>query len=148
MMVVIAMAVMSVGFASCGGDDDDEPGGGDNSELVAKLQGEWEFTKGTESFMGYTFTMGKSDLDEMKSMMSMTQGIKIEIWDETLKFSGTKVNGVPYYLKGNQLILDGMDLFEGFTINIKSISSSTLVLHEDINMEGVSIIADLEYRKK
>ena len=39
MMVVIAMAVMSVGFASCGGDDDDEPGGGDNSELVAKLQG-------------------------------------------------------------------------------------------------------------
>jgi len=32
-MIAVAMAVMSVGFASCG-DDDDEPGSGSNSALV------------------------------------------------------------------------------------------------------------------
>lgn len=40
-----------------------------------------------------------------------------------------------------------MDVFDGFTITIKSLTSSTLVLHEVISVEGIDIVADMEYRK-
>ena len=68
--------------------------------------------------------------------------------DETLTFSGTKVNGVNYKLDGNKLILDGMDAMDDISISIKSVTSSTLVLREAFNMEGIDLIADMEYSKK
>ena len=147
LLAVMMAAVLSVGFASCGSDDDDDEITG-GSELVDKLQGTWQFQKGTETVMGMTITMDRSSLSEMKKSMEQMMGSRVEFWDETLSFSGSKVNGVNYTLKGNELILDGMDAMDGISISVKSVTSSTLVLRESISMEGIELTADMEYSKK
>lgn len=147
LMAMIMVAMLSVGFASCGSDDDDDEITG-GSELVDKLQGTWQFQKGTETVMGMTITMDRSSLSEMKKSMEQMMGSRVEFWDETLSFSGSKVNGVNYTLKGNELILDGMDAMDGISISVKSVTSSTLVLRESISMEGIELTADMEYSKK
>lgn len=147
LLVMIMVAMLSVGFASCGSDDDDDEITG-GSELVDKLQGTWQFQKGTETVMGMSITMDRSSLTEMKKSMEQMMGSRVEFWDETLFFSGSKVNGVNYTLKGNELILDGMDAMDGISISVKSVTSSTLVLREAINMEGIELTADMEYSKK
>lgn len=147
LLVMIMVAMLSVGFASCGSDDDDDEITG-GSELVDKLQGTWQFQKGTETVMGMSITMDRSSLSEMKKSMEQMMGSRVEFWDETLSFSGSKVNGVNYTLKGNELILDGMDAMDGISISVKSVTSSTLVLREAINMEGIELTADMEYSKK
>ena len=147
LLAMIMVALLSVGFVSCGDDDDDDdiPGG---SELVDKLQGTWEFQKGTETVMGMTITMDRSSLSQMKQSMEQMMGSKVEFWDETLSFSGSRVNGVSYKLDGKKLILDGMDAMDGFSISVKSVTSSTLVLREEISMEGIDMTADMEYSKR
>ena len=145
-MAIMVVAIVSVSFVSCSKDDDD--GFSSDTELVNQLQGTWEFSKGTEVVMGMTITMDRSSLSEMKKSMEQTMGSKVEFWDETLSFSGSKVNGVNYKLDGNKLILDGMDAMEGISISVKSVSSSALVLREEISMEGIDLTADMEYRKK
>lgn len=146
LMAIMVVAIVSVSFVSCSKDDDD--GFSSDTELVNQLQGTWEFSKGTEVVMGMTITMDRSSLSEMKKSMEQTMGSKVEFWDETLSFSGSKVNGVNYKLDGNKLILDGMDAMEGISISVKSVSSSALVLREEISMEGIDLTADMEYRKK
>lgn len=147
LLTSMMVAILSVGFISCGGDDDeDNRSSGD--ELVTKLQGKWEFYAGKETVMGTTITMDKSTLNEIKSMMSSATGQRVYFWDETLNFNGYQVNGIKYSLKGSQIIMDGMELFEGFTTIVKSINSTTLVLHEVISMEGIDIVADIEYHKE
>lgn len=143
-MLLIALFALPMGLTSCGNDDDDDLSGMDKTEIVSKLQGAWEFYSGKETLMGMTITMDKSSLDEMKSMISSN----VRIWDETLDFNGFKVNGVSYGINGNQLVIDGMELFDGFTITIKSLTSSVLVLHEEIDLDGINIVADMEYHKK
>lgn len=143
----VSTMVMVILFSFCltscdkeNADDTDSQG----NELVTKLQGEWEFFSGKETVMGMTITINQSFLEEMKSMM----GPNITIWDETLEFNGNKINGIKYTLKNNQIIMEGMEEFEGFTITIQSVSSSILVLHETINIEGMDITAEMEYHKK
>lgn len=146
---MMMMTMLCVGFTSCG-DDDEEDGtaGMSDTEIVSMLQGTWNFNSGTESVNGYTIQMSKSDLDEIKSMMSQAMGARVYFWDETLEFSGMKVNGVSYAIKNKQLIMEGMELFDGFSISIKSISSSKLVLHEVFSMDGIEMVADMEYLKE
>lgn len=148
LLTTMMVAMLSVGFVSCGGDDDEDNGSMNGDELVTKLQGKWEFYGGKETVMGTTITMDKSTLNEIKSMMSSATGQRVYFWDETLDFNSYQVNGIKYSLKGNQLIMDGMELFEGFTISIKTINSTTLILHEVISMEGIDIVADIEYHKE
>lgn len=98
--------------------------------------------------MGMTITMDRSSLSQMKAQMEQAIGEKVEFWDETLTFSGSKVNGVSYKLDGRKIILEGIDESDGITVSIKSITSSTLVLREDFSMEGIELTADMEYSKK
>jgi len=147
LLAILMVAMLSFGFASCGSDDDDDDIAG-GSELVDKLQGTWEFQKGTETVMGMTITMDRSSLSQMKQSMEQMMGSKVEFWDETLSFSGSRVNGVSYKLDGKKLILDGMDAMDGFSISVKSVTSSTLVLREEISMEGIDMTADMEYSKR
>lgn len=147
LMAIMMVAMLSVGFVSCGSDDDDDDITG-GSELVDKLQGTWQFQKGTETVMGMTITMDRSSLNEMKKSMEQMMGSKVEFWDEILSFSGNKVNGVNFTLKGNKLVLEGLDSMNGISISVKNVSSSTLVLHEAISIEGIDMMADMEYCKK
>ena len=147
LLTFVMLVMLSVGFTSCGGDDDDDDITS-GSELVDQLQGTWQFQKGTETVMGMTITMDRSSLNEIKKSMEQMMGSKVEIWDETLSFSGSKVNGVNYKLEGNKLILDGMDVMDGISIYVKSVTPSTLVLREIISMEGIDMTADMEYSKK
>lgn len=143
----MALALLSVSLISCSSDDDDDDSGSTNTELIQKLQGSWAFQRGTETIMGMTITMDRSSLDEMRRSMEQAMGEKVEFWDETLTFNGNKVNGTSFTLNGNQIILEGMDIMDGISISVKSVNSSKLVLRESISLEGLSIDADMEYRK-
>jgi len=146
LFTLVMLTMLSLGLSACGDDDDDDITSG--SELIDKLQGTWQFQKGTETVMGMTITMDRSSLSEMKKSMEQMMGSKVEFWDETLSFSGSKVNGVNYKLDGNKLILEGMDAMDGISISVKSVTSSTLILREAISLEGIDLTADIEYSKK
>lgn len=156
------MAILvSVSLVSCG-DDDDVFAGGDVSELI----GTWDFQTGVEKVevMGESVTvaMSRSDLANMKSQLSGMLGARVEIWDETLMFTSSELNGVKYKVDGSKLKLEGQP--DGFSIKIKSVTSTKLVLHEEIDIEemakdldmeeefaglGMStIVADMEYTKR
>lgn len=145
MLAIMMVAMLGLGFVSCGDNNDEE--GSSTSELLEKLQGTWEFSKGTETIMGMTITMDSSTLSEMKNSLEQMMGTKVEFWDETLTFSGTKVNGVSYKLKEGKIIFDGIDAMDGLSISVKTVTSSTLVLREEINMEGMKMTAEMEYSK-
>ncbi len=144
LLIVLVTGVMM----SCGSDDSNDDVNGKETELVSQLQGTWKFYSGIENIMGMTITMDRSTLDQMKAMMEQSNNMRIEIWDETLRFSGNQLNGVPYKLNEDKLLLEGMELFEGISINVKSVTSSTLILHEVIQFEGTSLTADMEYHKQ
>lgn len=146
LLTIMMVAMLSFGFVSCG--DSDDEGGGAGSELLNDLQGTWEFYKGTEKIMGMTITVTREQMDEMKSMLEQSSGMRISIWDETLDFNGSYVNGEKFSLKGKNIIFDGMELFDGFTITVKKVNSSVLVLQEKFDMEGMSFTADMEYHKQ
>lgn len=148
LMAIMMVTMLCVCFASCSSDDDDDNGGSSGSELIDKLQGTWQFQRGTETVMGMTITMDRSSLSQIKKSMEEMMGSKVEFWDETLSFSGSRVNGVNYTLDGKKIILDGMDVMDGISISVKSVTSSTLVLREEISMEGIDMTADMEYSKK
>lgn len=162
LFAVIMIAATSVCLLSCGNDGEEGDGpNGESSSYVSMLQGTWEFQTGTETVMGMTITMSRNDLSSMKSQMSsMMGGTRVEIWDETLKFTSSKVNDVKYTISGSTLKLDGQP--DGFTVTIKSLTSSTLVLHEVIDVDKMAkdldmedempsmgkIVADIQYSKK
>lgn len=145
-MTIVVVAILSVGFVSCSKDDDDDYSSG--TELVNKLQGTWEFTKGVENTMGMTITLDRSSLSQMKAQMEQMMGERVEFWDETLVFNGSKLNGISYKLDGRKIILDGIDDSDGITVSVKSVTSSTLVLREDFNIEGFELTAEMEYSRK
>jgi len=147
LLAIMMVAMLSVGFASCSNDDDDN-GTSSSSELINKLQGTWEFQDGTENIMGMTITMDRSSLSQIKAQMEQSMGERVEFWDEILTFSGSKVNGVNYKLDGRKIVLEGIDESDGITVSIKSISSSTLVLREEFNIEETELTADMNYSKK
>ena len=153
-VLALLIAVLATGFTSCGSDDDRGGSGhemsGAEAELMGKLQGTWEFTSGKETAMGYSFNITPATLTDFKNQMR-SQGVNIEFWDQTLIFNGTKVNDVPYTLRGTQLILEGMEEgVEGFsfTVNVGEITETSLVLHEVIAMAGNEIVADMKYKRK
>lgn len=146
-MTIMVVAILSIGITSCSKDDDDD-GSSPSTELVNQLQGTWQFSKGTENMMGMTITLDRSSLSQLKSQMEQIMGERVEFWDETLTFSSSKLNGVNYKLDGRKIILDGIDDSDGITVSVKSVTSSTLVLREEFNMEGLELTADMEYSKK
>lgn len=146
LMTIMMVAIVSVSFVSCSKDNDD--GFLLDTELVNKLQGTWEFSNGTEVVMGMTITMDRSSLGQIKATMEQALGERVEFWDEILVFNGSKLNGVSYKLNGNKIILDGIDETDGIKVYVKSITSSTLVLREDISMEDLELTANMEYSRK
>jgi hypothetical protein len=72
----------------------------------------------------------------------------MEFWDATLKFNGNKVNGESYTLNGNQLLIDGMSIYDDITIVVKSVTDTKLILAEMLHSEDLDMTIDLEYHKR
>ena len=145
MMLVLALGM---GLNACGSDDDEPNAEGNNNTYTQKLVGTWKFTSGTETVADYTFNFTASDLNSMKAQLEAAMGERITIWDATLTFTDKKVNGVPFKIKGFELVLEGME-GTGIKITIKKLTDVTLVLHEDFTaLMGQTFVADLEYHKK
>jgi len=75
--------------------------------------------------------------------------VYVEFWDATLRITESKINGAPYNLNGNRIVMDGMDAAGlSVKVTIKSLTETTLVLHEVISANGLSITADMTYKKR
>lgn len=138
-----------IGFASCSSDDDGDDSGIGSGLDTEELLGTWEFSTGVETVMGETITIDRSMLAQMEKQLEQVAGTNIEFWDVTLRISENKINGAPYKLKGNRIVMEGMDL-EGlsFEVTVKSVTKTTLVLHEVMKMDDLSIVADMTYIKE
>ncbi len=139
LIAMLFVAVLTLGFTSCGDDDDDW--GSVPEEILKDIKGTWDFQSGTANVMGYSHTMSRSEVQQMASQMN------VAIWDLTLRFTASEVNGARYYVKGRKLIIEGQEVVEGFDITIQSLSSSTLVLRESFTFSGYTYSCDLTYRK-
>lgn len=131
-------------LTSCGSDDDDDNGGvnpNNNTEVTGKLEGVWEIYNGSMNFMGQKIVIDKN------TMMDYVPD-NVTIWDETLRFSGNKVNGVDYTVKEGYILIEGMSIYDDVTIHIKKLTDKVLVLDETVKMDGLSVTVDLEYHKK
>lgn len=124
----------------------EENGGGNGSSVNTKyLTGKWTFQKGIYNISGQKVTITKNQLKEYAAQAG------VSIWDETLTFSGSKVNGIGYEVVGNKFRYTGGIYDEGYedmTITIPTLTGSQLVLRYDLTkMIGMSYIADLYYSK-
>lgn len=139
-IVIILFAFFSVLLTSCSKDDDgmqDLP-----SDITEKLQGTWTFQNGTTTIMGYTTNMTREQVEQMGKDLNMS------FWDLNLTFSSNRVNGSRYRIEGNKLIIEDANPTNGVEIIIKSITETTLVLHESFNLEGMELTCDLTYKKR
>lgn len=142
--LMLLAAVFTLGVTSCGSDGDDEEeygGGGATTELQEKLQGTWEIYSGRMEYEGITMTIDRNTFYRYKPA-------NVEYWDDVLTFKGNKVNGENYTLVGTQLLIADMSIYDDVKIVVKSVTSTTLILAETIEADGVSITVDLEYHKK
>lgn len=117
------IALMAVGFTSCG---DDEPKGGD---LVEKLQGTWNIESMKVETMGQTIEM---DIDDIKHNSGYNQ-----FYDEVLRFDGEKVNGQPYTVKGNKLLLPYYEN-EEWWMEV-SFKGSNMTLYMSVDYQGINM---------
>lgn len=156
-VMVASVVFAGVCVTSCSSDDVEEPGS--SSELVAQLQGTWRFQQGKETINGSvegipineSVSFSRSELESMKSNMESMLGTKVEFWDETLVFEDTMVNGVSYRTSGMKLMGEGLSGgMDGvtFSVTVKSVTSTTLVLTEEFNMGGLRIMAEMHYAKE
>lgn len=134
----VFVCMISVGtLTSCGDDDDD-----DLNASMEQLQGTWEFEKGVTKTMGQTVTIDRNQLHQIGSQMG------VSFWDETLTFSGNKVNGIGYELKGDQFSFTGTE-YADLPCTIPTLTESKLVFHYDMTkLIGSDCTVDLEYKKK
>ena len=125
------IAVMSVGFTSCG---DDEPKGDD---LIEKLQGTWNFESMKIETMGQTIEM---DIDDIKHNTGYDQ-----FYDAVLRFDGEKVNGQPFTVKGNKILLPYYEN-EEWWMEV-SFKGSNMTLYMNIDYQGVNMKAWTTYSR-
>lgn len=156
------LAIIMAGvMLSCGDDDDDSgssEGGGSGSGPGAvvsadKLIGKWEFVDGEEivGYSGQGFSMDDTKITfDRNTVTQYAQQAGVGIWDLTLVFTETTVNGQPYKMNGDVL----MDqTFEGGSVNVrvKSVTDDVLYLYEVIDMTSngikMDIKATMHYRK-
>lgn len=157
------LAVMMAGvMVSCGDDDDDSgsssggsggSGGKGTVVSVDKLIGKWEFVDGKEtvSVTGQGFSMPETEITfDRNTVTEQARQAGVGIWDLTLVFTESTINGQPYKMDGDVL----MDqTFEGGSVNVKvqSVTDEALYLYEVIDLTTndmkTNIKATMHYRK-
>ena len=143
LLSILLMVALACCFNACSDDDgdgDDAPGGA----LKSEIQGTWGFDHATVKAMGQTVSFGKNDLGELADYIGADG-----FWDETLKFSGDKCNGIEYEIKGNKFRFKGTEYAEmdlEATIEIKS--DMLHFCYDMSDIVGMDCIEDLYYKRK
>lgn len=136
-LIWVFLFVIPVGILTACGDDDD-----DVNVSVEQLQGTWVFEKGVTNTMGQTVTIDRNQLHQIGSQMG------VSFWDETLTFSGNKVNGIEYEVKGDEFSFTGTE-YGDLPCTISTLTESKLVFHYDMKeLTGIECTVDLEYKKQ
>lgn len=134
-LAIAMVAVISAMMVSCG-NENDEPEGDD---LEEQLQGTWNFVQMDVSTMGQSVTLTAADLDKYAG----ENGIS-DYYDRVLDFSGSKVNGTPYYIKGNKI---NVPKWYGDQWGTVSFKGSTLHIVYETEEQGVDITIDISYKR-
>ena len=151
-LTFVMVAFLSVAFAACS-DSSSSDGGisGDPEKIIESLEGSWKMEKITAHVMGQSMDVPG---DQLRQMMS---GTNYRLWDDVLTFSGNNMNGVPFQLKGSEILLEvapnvyGID---GMTMNITTLTDNKLVIREDMSefmrkQAGMDVdyVCDVVYKK-
>lgn len=139
LLATLFTVVLCVGFTGCSSDDDDEPS---STDLKEQLQGTWVFSTGTIEVMGEKVTYDRDDLNDMAQEMGVSG-----YYDEVLTFSGNRVNGSAYTLKGNKLHFDEWDDYSDYWPTVK-IAGNTLTLVYDMTANGIKATLTVKYKKE
>lgn len=131
-IMVMLIALAGFGMTSCG-DDDPTP-----DEVKEALEGTWQFDYGTVKTMGYSMNISRNEL------LKYAQQMGVQVWDETLSFSGNKVNGAKYVVDGDTFYFED---YKDFVSTIE-ISSQTLKFTYDLSaMAGTDCTVILYYKR-
>ncbi len=125
LFALIALFTCSTTLFSACGDDEDSPSG---DALIERLQGTWFFDKAKLNIMGQTIEM---NADEIRNGSGYEN-----FYDESLSFSGTKVNGQTYKVDGNRVMLPWYTNLDWWAK--VSFSKSQLIFEYDITQNGVN----------
>ena len=143
LLSILLMVALACCFNACSDDDgdgDDEPGG----DLKSELQGTWGFDHATVKVMGQTVSFGKNYLDELADYIGADF-----FWDETLKFSGNKCNGIEYEIKGTKFRFKGTEYAEmGLEATIEIKSGILHFCYDMSDIVGMNCTEDLYYKRK
>lgn len=132
LMMVMLLAIFSVSMTSCG-DDDPTP-----DSVKKALEGNWQFEHGTTKTMGYSVNISRSEL------LKYAQQMGVKIWDETLHFSGNKVNGVKYVVDGDTFYFEDYKEF----VSTLEVSDDMLKFTYDMSsFAGVDCTVILYYER-
>ncbi len=132
--MLVACLTLALGFTACSDDDEDEPSG-DN--LVESLQGNWTFTTIKVKTLGQTVEM---DADDLRNNSDYDQ-----FYDEYLTFSGNKVNGSPYRVEGNKIMLPWYEDL-GWWASV-SFSGSNMTMYYDLNVQDIDMEMWINYTR-
>lgn len=119
LMMAVLFTIFSVSMTSCG-DDDPTP-----DSVKKALEGDWRIEHATATTMGYTVNMSRNEL------LSYAQQMGVKIWDETLHFSGNKVNGAKYVVDGDTFY------FEDYKEFVSTFEMSDELLKFTYDMSGL-----------
>lgn len=127
MIALIAIILCgSICIASCG-DDKDEPSG---DVLKERLQNYWTFERMRISVMGQTVELTPEELRKETDYNG-------DFYDDNLSFSGDRVNGLPYEINGNKILLPWYKDLDWWAQ--VSFDGSRMIMYYNVTNEGVDV---------
>lgn len=143
LLLFVSTLFISASFVSCSSDDD--KGSSDSEALII---GKWNLYKETEFSNGQLdyeeihehLCPSKKDYVEFKTSGEFTQSF----YDEACE---VQMNATTYSISGDHILIDNEDEDEAMSLKIKTLNSSTLIVENQEEWEGVTYTYVIELRK-
>lgn len=124
LITVIALNAVAV---SCGSNGSEES---DDNNLLISLKGSWELQLITINADGQSYNLTMDDLKDDPEDPFMV--------DQTLTFSGQKVNNYPFKIDGNRLMLPWYEEL-GWWAEVSFSGSKKMTLYYDVVVDGIQM---------